>query len=75
MPSVFSSPDVADELLEVVGPGFATDWTLARGTNLNKMEIEGKRNEKKFLTWILALQDPQMWCPTGQLYTGRSFLN
>ena len=44
-----SSPDVADQLLEVVGPGFATDWTLARGTNLSKIEIEEKREETKFL--------------------------
>ena len=52
MPPVTSSPDVADQLLEVVGPGFATDWTLARGTNLSKIEIEEKRRGRKRSSYL-----------------------
>ena len=72
MPSADSSPEVVDELLEVVVPGFATDPTLARGTDLNmKIEMEQKRNDTKVLPgyWACRLHrcgDPRGSCrPAG----------
>ena len=61
MMPVRSSPEIADELLEIVSP--AANLSLALGTNLNiKFEIKQNWSGNQALTSILplVLQDPQM---------------
>ena len=47
-----SAPELVDQLLEVVVPGIATDWTLAGGTDLYKIEIKQNRRGKKQRSYL-----------------------
>ena len=75
MPQSISSPEVADQFLEVVGPGLATDGTLAGGTNLNKMELRAEQGmrQRSYLD-LLGLADSTDVMTNGAAVDGTIFL-